>query len=169
MHPGMSCEDGIVPASRTGHKRFQATLEGVEKGRVYVPLPFDPAEVWGPKARYRVAGTINGINVRGPLMEAGKGFFLALGPAWRRDAGLHIGDAVSVELTIEGPQHTALAPDIAAALDAEPEAARFFDALANFYRKGYLRWIDATKRSPEARAARIAELVALLKAGRKQR
>ena len=132
-------------------------------------LPFDPADVWGPRARYHVAGVVNGMQVRGPLMEAGKGFFLALGPAWRRDAGLRIGDAVSVELMIEGPQREALAPDVTAALDAEPDAARFFDALASFYRKGYSRWIDATKRSPEVRAVRIAELMALLKAGHKQR
>jgi uncharacterized protein YdeI (YjbR/CyaY-like superfamily) len=55
-----------------------------------------------------------------------------------------------------------------AALAAEPDAATFFDSLATFYRKNYLRWIDATKRSPEARAERIAELVDLMKAGRKR-
>jgi uncharacterized protein YdeI (YjbR/CyaY-like superfamily) len=69
----------------------------------------------------------------------------------------------------EGPQSDALAPDIAAALSAEPEAARFFDGLATFYRKNYLRWIEATKRSPEVRAQRIAELVELMKAGKKER
>ena len=33
----------------------------------------------------------------------------------------------------------------------------------------YLRWIDATKRSPEKRAQRIAEMIQLLEAGHKQR
>ena len=37
------------------------------------------------------------------------------------------------------------------------------------YRRAYLRWIDATKRRPELRAARIAELIDLLKAGKKER
>jgi uncharacterized protein YdeI (YjbR/CyaY-like superfamily) len=55
------------------------------------------------------------------------------------------------------------------ALDAEPAAGAFFDSLAQFYRRGYLTWIDATKRSPAERAARIAEMVRLLKAGHKQR
>ena len=72
-------------------------------------------------------------------------------------------------MTLEGPQSEALAADIIAALDAEPEAAKFFDRLATFYRKNYLRWIDATRRSPEVRAQRIAELVELMKAGQKQR
>jgi uncharacterized protein YdeI (YjbR/CyaY-like superfamily) len=58
---------------------------------------------------------------------------------------------------------------VAAALDAAPQAAAFFDSLAQFYRRAYLRWIDATKRRPDLRAARIAEMVELLQAGHKQR
>ena len=69
----------------------------------------------------------------------------------------------------EGPQSEALAADIASALEADPEAASFFDGLATFYRKKYLLWIDATRRSPEVRAQRIAELVELMKAGKKER
>jgi hypothetical protein len=67
------------------------------------------------------------------------------------------------------PNATTSAPDIAAALEAEPDAAAFFDSLAQFYRRGYLRWIDATKRRPEVRAERIAETIQLLKAGHKER
>ena len=62
-----------------------------------------------------------------------------------------------------------LADDIASALEANPAAAAFFDTLAQFYRKAYLRWIDATTRRPEVRAARIAEVVELLAAGIKER
>ena len=148
---------------------FDATLEGTEKGRVYIVLPFDPNKVWGSRERYHVRGTINGMRVRGALEQFGKGYFLPLGPAWRRDCGLQLGDAVAVMLEPEGPQREALAVDITAALAAHPEAAQFFDGLATFYRKNYLRWIDATKRSPALRAQRIAELVELMKAGRKQR
>jgi len=74
-----------------------------------------------------------------------------------------------VVLEPEGPQREQLAPDVAAALEAAPEAAAFFDSLAQFYTRAYLRWIDATKRRPELRAARIAEMIELLKAGHKQR
>ncbi len=148
---------------------FQGKLEGTEKGGVYLVLPFDPVAAWGPKERYHVRGTINGNGVRGALERFGKGYFLPLGPAYRRGAGLRPGDLVTAEILPEGPQSEALAPDIAAALKAEPDAARFFDGLATFYRKNYLRWIEATKRSPEARAQRIAELVKLMKAGQKQR
>ena len=56
-----------------------------------------------------------------------------------------------------------------AALAANPASAAFFDTLAQFYRRAYLRWIDGTTRRPELRAARIAEVVDLLAAGIKQR
>jgi len=42
-------------------------------------------------------------------------------------------------------------------------------ALAQFYRKAYLRYIDATTRRPDLRAARIAEVVDLLADGIKER
>ena len=154
---------------KRSERQFQARIEGTERGRVYLVLPFDPEKVWGPKGRYHVRGTINGNRVRGALEQFGRGYFLPLGPAYRRGAGLHPGDPVTVVIEPEGPQSEALAPDIAAALKGEPEAARFFDGLASFYRKNYLRWIDATKRSPEVRAQRITELVELMKAGRKER
>ena len=90
------------------------------------------------------------MTVRGALEQFGKGYFLPLGPAYRRDAGLTLGDLVTVMLMPEGPQREALAADIVAAIEAEPEAARFFDGLASFYRKGYLRWIDATNAAPRS-------------------
>ena len=158
-----------MPANRTRQKRFRTKIGGTEKGRVYIPLPFDPAHEWGERGRYYVAGTINGVKFRGRLDESGDGYFLPLGPAWRRDSGMRPGTAVDVVITDESPPRAGLASDVSAALDAAPEAGRFFDALASFYRKNYLRWIDATRRSPDVRAARIAEFVELLKAGHKER
>jgi bacteriocin resistance YdeI/OmpD-like protein/uncharacterized protein DUF1905 len=158
-----------VPSSHTAPQRFRGTIGGSEQGRVFLVVPFDADRVWGAKERHHVAGTINGRGIRGALTKTGKGFVLPLGPAWRRDCGLAPGQEVAAVLAAEGPQRQALAPDVARALQAAPKAAEFFDALASFYRKGYLRWIDATKRRPDVRAARIAEMVELLRAGRKQR
>ena len=127
-----------MQSKHTSERSFQARLEGTEKGRVYVVLPFDVEKVWGSRARYHVRGTINGMGVRGSLEQFSKGYLLPLGPAWRRGAGLQMGDPVTVALMPEGPQSEALAADIAGALAAEPDAARFFDGLATFYRKELL-------------------------------
>jgi len=116
-----------------------------------------------------VGGTINGRQVRGTIAPGGSGWTLTLTPMWMRDAAVTAGGDVTIELAPEGPQRGDLADDISAALEANPDAAAFFDTLAQFYRKAYLRWIDGTTRRPDLRAARIAEVVDLLAAGIKQR
>ncbi|WP_232660542.1 DUF1905 domain-containing protein [Pseudonocardia sp. TRM90224] len=150
-------------------KRFTTVLvTGPRKG-VFVPAPFDPDAAWGKKAVHHITGTVNGMPVRGPMEPLDSGYGVVLGAAWRRDCGLAAGDSVDVELAPEGPQRADLAADLAAAFDANPAAGAAFDALATFYRKKFLKWIDATTRRPADRAQRIAEVVALLEAGEKER
>ena len=149
-----------------GSQRFRAVITADQAGRAVIPVPFDPDETWGAKAEHPVRGTIDGGRVRGRLQPGGTGWVLPLGPRWRSAT---TGAEVSVELAPEGPQRGDLADDIAAALTANPAAGAFFDTLAQFYRRAYLRWIDATTRRPEVRAARIAEVVDLLAAGVKER
>ena len=148
-------------------QRFKAIVAKAGS-RTYIAIPFNPNEVWGVKQRHHITGSINGCAVRGSLGSDGSQYFLPLGAAWRRDNGVDAGAEVEVVFAPEGPQTDALAPDIVAALENEPEARAFFDSLATFYRNGYIRWIEGAKR-PETRSTRIAEMLSLLKAGKKQR
>jgi hypothetical protein len=157
-------------------QRFSARVTSDSRDRAVIAIPFDPDKAWGAKANHPVAGTIRpatgtarGRRLRGRVTPDGGQWVFALNPTWMRDAGVAIGDDVVLELAPEGPQRGELADDIAAALHANPAAAAFFDTLAQFYRKAYLRWIDATTRRPEVRAERIAEVVELLAAGVKER
>jgi bacteriocin resistance YdeI/OmpD-like protein/uncharacterized protein DUF1905 len=150
-------------------QRFTATVAAAPRGHVLIPVPFNPDAVWGTKSRHHVGGTVNGMRVRGTVEAAGDGFGFTLGPAWLRGCGLSVGATVTVDIEPEGPQRDDLAEDVAAALDAHPQAAAFFDSLAQFYRRGYLGWIDATKRRPQLRPERLAEMIRLLEAGHKQR
>ncbi len=134
---------------------------------IRIDLPFDPNEVWGAKERHYITGTVAGHQVRGLLKFESSGSFLTLGPAWLRDHPLSEAE-VQVILRPEGPQETDMAPDIVAALDAEPEAKAFFKSLATFYRKGYVNWIESAKR-PETRARRITEAIRLLNDHHRQR
>lgn len=150
-------------------QRFSAVVASAGRGKLLVPVPFDPDQVWGAKRRHHVAGTVEGNRVRAVIEATSDGFAFSLGPASPAGSAVAVGDAVAVEIAPEGPQRDDLADDVAAALAANPDAGAFFDSLAQFYRRGYLRWIDATKRRPEQRAERIAEMVELLQAGRKAR
>ena len=151
-------------------QRFTATITAAPRGRAFVPVPFDPDQVWRPKPQHHITGTVNGIGIRATIdhHDGQRGF--TLGPAWLRDCHtVTAGDTVAVEILPEGPQRDDLADDVAAALDANPNAGAFFDSLAQFYRNAYLRWIDATKRRADVRAQRINEMIRLLDTGIKQR
>jgi hypothetical protein len=149
-------------------KEFTAIAEGRPGGGIAIRLPFDPSAAWGERERYDVTGTIDGHKVRGKLTSRAGRHVLELGPAWFRDATVLVGSPIKVLLAPEGPQLGAMAEDIAAALDAEPTARHFFESLATFYRKNFMRWIESAKR-PETRAKRIAETVATLKSGKRER
>ena len=150
-------------------QRFSGQVQDGAGGRVVIAIPFDPDQAWGAKAAHRVGGTVNGKRIRGTIVPRADGWILPLTPMWARDAAIAAGDEVAAELAPEGPQRGELGDDVRAALDSNPAAAAFFDTLAQFYRKAYLRWIDATTRRPDLRAARIAEVVGLLAAGVKER
>jgi hypothetical protein len=150
-------------------RSYTTTVTTDRRGRVIVPVPFDPDAVWGVKSRRHLHGKLNGMGVRLILERFGDGVRFVLGDAWRRDCGVSPGDAVDVVLAPEGPQREDLADDVRAALDADSEAGAFFDGLAQFYRRAYLRWIDGTKRRPHERQRRITTMVELLRRGEKER
>jgi hypothetical protein len=150
-------------------RRFTAPLEKGTRGRLLVRVPFDPDVEWGAKPVHHVTGTVAGHGVRAVVEVVDGDRVITMGPAWWRDRPVEPGTTVEVVLVPEGPQRGDLAEDVAAALDASPAAGAFFDSLAQFYRRAYLRWIDGTRRRPEERARRIAEVVALLERGEKQR
>ncbi len=150
-------------------QRFSVRISVDPRGHAVITVPFDPDEAWGAKAVHHVNGTVNGCRVRVTLAPGDSGWAFTMNPARMRGAGIEIGAHALVELAPEGPQRGDLAEDVSAALHADPAAGAFFDTLAQFYRKAYLRYIDATTRRPDLRAARIAEVVGLLAAGIKER
>ncbi|MCS6831705.1 MAG: YdeI/OmpD-associated family protein [bacterium] len=150
---------------RTLH--FTATVLS-QNGRTFLPLPEEVVDRWGEKPHHYVAGVISGRTVRGRTEARLGRYILPLGPTWLRDNDIQEGMSVQCALELESPVLEELAPDIVSAFEAEPQAKAFFEEIAPFYRKNYLRWIESAKR-PQTRAKRIEEVVRLLKEGRRQR
>jgi len=148
--------------------QFETAVEGRRSGGIAIRLPFDPDAHWGDKDRHYVCGSIAGIRVRGALVQRGADPYLELGPSWCRAGIVTAGDRVTVVLEPEGPQFGDLPPEFQEALAADPAARRSFEALATFYRKGFVRDIEGAKR-PDTRARRIRETVEALRAGRRER
>ena len=151
----------------TNARTFVAVAEARPRGGIAVRIPFDPSAEWGVKGRHDVTGNVAGRKVRGRLVARGGEHYLELGPAWCRDNPLADGMQVTVTLAPEGPQVVYMSSDVAEALNADPDARRFFESLATFYRKGFIRRIEGAKR-PATRARLIAETVAALKAGKRE-
>jgi hypothetical protein len=150
-------------------RAYTTVLEPLPGNKARVPVPFDPDEAWGSKREHHVNGTIAGMRVRVTIVQDDAGWSFSLSPARLRQCPVGPGDDVDVVISPEGPQRSDLAPDLRAALEANPAAGAFFDSLAQFYRRGYLRWVDGTKRRPDVRAQRIAEMIRLLGDGVKER
>ena len=150
-------------------ERFRAQITANSRGHAVSTIPFDPDQAGGPKAVPQVSGTVHGCRVRVTIAPGDSGWAFTLNPTRMRHTGIAAGSDAIVELAPEGPQRADLADDISAALAANPAARAFFDTLAQFYRRAYLRYIDATTRRPDLRASRIAEVVGLLADGVKER
>jgi Bacteriocin-protection, YdeI or OmpD-Associated/Domain of unknown function (DUF1905) len=150
-------------------RRFHIRVTEDARGHAVVAVPFNPDKAWGIKAVHHVSGTVNGCPVRATLAPGTDGWAFTLNPSRMLATGITAGADAMVELAPEGPQRADLAEDFAAALTANPAAGAFFDTLAQFYRKAYLRYIDATSRRPALRAERIAEVAGLLADGVKER
>ncbi|MEJ5170929.1 MAG: YdeI/OmpD-associated family protein [Fimbriimonadales bacterium] len=138
-----------------GSVRFDGRIERVG-ARALIPLPFEPREVWGDRGRYDVCGTIAGATYRGKVEFLEGRAWLPTGPAFLRDTGLLLGQTVSVEVGLEGPNLKDLDPEFRAALESDPAARAAFESLNTFERKNLARSVDEAKR-PETRARRIAD------------
>ena len=120
-------------------RRFGTRVAADPRGHAVIAIPFDPDEAWGTKAAHHVNGPVNSCRVRVTIAPGDNGWSFTLNPARMRDTGIAVGSDVIVELAPEGPQRGDLADDIPGALAASPAAAAFFDTLAQFYRKAYLK------------------------------
>ena len=145
---------------------FQGTVAAVGD-RAMISVPFDPDKVWGPRGRHVVTGSIGGCPWRGALERLGEGFAVPMDTV-RAEDPLDIGATVEVVLAAEDPQLDNVAPDVAAALAADPEAHAFFAGLAGYYRRNFIRAIEGAKR-PQTRAARIADMMALLRSHQREK
>ena len=147
---------------------FTAVARARPRGGITVPLPFDPASVWGDRDRYYLAGWIEQYPMRAVVAGATSEPVMELGPSWCRDPRIGAGATLTVRLHPEGPQLETVSSDLAEAISADPHARRFFESLATHYRKNYVSWVESAKR-PETRSRRISEVVAALSAGRRER
>jgi hypothetical protein len=147
---------------------FDTILKLSERGRVYIEIPFSPAEVWGKEPRYYVSGRLNGTAFHGSLGSSGGMYFMPVNKALQGKANLKVGDTVTVTIKRAKPQVAEIPDELAGALAANPAAQTFFEGLSAFQRNTYIGWVAEAK-GADTRAKRVETTITDLLAGQKQR
>jgi hypothetical protein len=130
----------------------------------YVTIPLDVRAAFG-RARPAVRVTVNGHTWRSTISVYGGVSMLGINRANREAARIAAGEVVSVVLESDDEPRTVDVPaDLAAALDAAPDARTSFDAMPYTHRLEYVRWLDEAKR-PETRTRRLAAAIDRIRTG----
>jgi len=151
-------------------ERFEAAIVNAGDrggGGALVPVPRAISDALPGKGWKKVRATFNGIPYTGSLMPTGDGgYCLGILKAIRQQAGLGIGDLVTVEIgPDETPRAVQLPMDLAQALKGEKAALAYWEGLSYTRQKEFASWILGAKRE-STRASRVTDAVELLRAGK---
>jgi hypothetical protein len=146
--------------------RFRATLQLGGKTATGIVVPPDVVDALGAGKRPPVRVTINGHTYRSTVASMGGQFMLGVSAENRESARVAAGDEIEVELELDTePRELAIPPDLASALEREPDAKRFFDGLSYSKKQRLVLPIEDAK-TAETRERRVAKAVSTLRDGK---
>jgi Bacteriocin-protection, YdeI or OmpD-Associated/Domain of unknown function (DUF1905) len=148
--------------------RFRTTIVQSGKTATGIPVPDDVVEALGSGKRPAVRVTINGFTYRSSVAVIDGTYMVGVSAENRAGAGVAGGDEVDVDIQLDtAPREVTVPPELAAALDAEPDARRTFDALSYSNKSWHVLQVTGA-RTDQTRERRIAKSVAALKEGRQR-
>ena len=146
--------------------KFRATIEGSGKTAAGFRVPEDVLESLGKGKRPPVRVTINGFTYRSTVAPMGGVYMIGVSAENRAGAGVAAGDDVEVQLELDtAPREVAVPPDLQKALDAAPDAKRFFEGLAYSDRRWFVLGVEGAK-TQETRDRRVEKAIERLREGR---
>jgi hypothetical protein len=145
---------------------FRTVIELGGKTATGLRVPDEVVAALGAGKRPAVLVRIGSHSYRSTVAVMDGVFILPLSAEHRAAAGVAAGDEVEVTLALDtAPREVAVPDDFAAALDADPEARRTFDALSYSNRRFHVEPITGAK-TDETRRRRIEKSVRTLHEGR---
>jgi hypothetical protein len=146
--------------------RFSGELQATGGNTTGFQLTDAFVEELGGGGRPKVVVTVNGYAFRSSIARMGGEYWLGVSAERRAAAGIRAGDLLDLEIELDtAPREIEVPADLAAALDADPAAKRFWGTLSYSNQRWHAEQITAAKKA-ETRAARVAKSVAMLRAGR---
>ena len=140
---------------------FRAPIRssGQGGGGHLVDVPPDVVEALGNKGRIPVTATFDGVPYRGSIVRMGDGSVLGVLKAIMTEAGVSVGDALTVVVrNDDAPREVEVPDDLADALGRDDVARAAFDDLSFSHKREYVDAINEAKR-PETRARRIERTI----------
>ena len=146
--------------------RFRTRLLQGDKTATGIQVSDAIVEALGRGKRPAVSITINGYTYRNTVAVMGGVYMIGVSAEHRAGAGVKGGDELDVDIELDtAPRVIEVPDDFAAALDAEPDARRTFEALS-YSNKSWHTLQIADAKTDETRQRRIAKSVATLREGR---
>lgn len=146
--------------------KFRATLELGGKTATGITVPAEVIEALGGGKRPAVRVTIGAYSYRTTVGSMDGLAKIPVSAAHREAAGIKAGDELDVAVELDtAPREVEVPADFAAALDAAPEARRFFDGLSYSLKRYWTLNIEGAK-TAETRQRRIEAAVTKLREGK---
>lgn len=137
--------------------RFRTTIELGGKTATGFRVPAEVVAALGSGKRPRVHVTIGDHSYRSTIAAYGDAFMLPLSATNRAAGGVAAGDEVDVEVVLDTePREVTVPADLAAALDANREIRRTFDALSYSNKRRIVLSVEDAK-TDATRTRRIAK------------
>ena len=143
---------------------FRAPIRssGRGSGGHLVDVPPEVIEALGGRGRIPVTATFDGVPYRGSIVRMGGGAVLGVQKAIMAEAGVAVGDTLTVIVrNDDAPREVEVPDDLAEALRRSDEARAVFDGLSFSHQREYVESITEAKR-PETRARRVERTIQAL-------
>jgi len=146
--------------------RFRTTILQSSKTATGIEVPPDVVASLGAGKQPLVKVTINGFTYRSAIAVMGGLSMVGVSAENRAGAGVKGGDEVDVDIEVDTEPRTVTVPsELAAALDADPEAKATFEKLSPSNKGWHVSQVTGTN-NPETRQRRIEKQIAALHAGK---
>jgi Bacteriocin-protection, YdeI or OmpD-Associated/Domain of unknown function (DUF1905) len=146
--------------------KFRTTIQQGDKTATGIRVPAAVVEGLASGKRPPVRVTIHGATYRSTVAVMGGEYWVGVSAENRALTGVKGGDEVDVEVELDdAPREVTVPADLAAALDAEPNARRTFDSLSYSNKSWHVLSIEGAK-ADDTRRRRIAKSVEMLREGR---
>lgn len=146
--------------------KFHGTVTATGKNTTGIPLPQEELEALGAGKRPKVNVTLNGYTYATSVGTWEGLPMISVSAEVREKAGVAAGDELEVGLELDtAPRAVVLPEDLAAGLEADAQAERFFQGLSYSNQRRIVLQIEGAK-TEETRQRRVSKAIENLRAGK---